>query len=105
MNTEIIDNLRRYEEVTRTLQAFEAGGRIVSMSVSTPPPIPPDTPPDPGLPPGPPWVPPPVIFAVIDTTDIVYPVGMVDAIKEALTKRRHMLVDELGRLGVSGLGS
>lgn len=66
-------------DIGQALANFEAGGGIVRMTI------------------GPTEV-------TIDTTDIEYPPQMVEAIKAVLMQRQHAIVEELEKLGLTGVG-
>lgn len=94
MSLEIVDRLRIYEQLTRAIQTFDAGGRIVSMQVATfySPPEAPD-------------IEVPDSMIQVETMDIAYPSQMVEAIRSALADKRRIIVAELAELGVTGLGT
>jgi hypothetical protein len=81
---EMVDLLRDFEQVTRVIRAFEEGGRIMSIFVSTTgsSPI-------------------PAISGLVSTADIDYPPQMVTAIKTALVERQANIAAELAGMGVT----
>lgn len=78
---ELVDLLRDYEEVTRVITAFDAGGRIVAMSVASEHN--------------------PALGGTVSTRDMFYPQSMLDTVKTNLTTRRRTLAGELAKLGVT----
>ena len=96
MDTTIIDKLRIYEQITRAIEVFNNDGRIVSMQVQAFPPLQPGTDGSVPLSAG---------TATVDTTDILYPPQMTEAILAALNARRQTIASELAELGVTGLGN
>ena len=83
------------QTLTRAIDNFSKGGKIVALTVAPPmPEQPPDMPPMPPKPPG-------MMGTSVSTTDMNYPQQMVDSIKGSLQARLDAVVAELNTLGVS----
>lgn len=82
---ELLDTLQEYQQVTRVLRAFEVGGRITNMTVST---VHDPNDPQPGM------------SGSIWTADMDYPPQMIEAIKANLMERQKKIADDLKAVGV-----